>query len=184
MLGGSADLTGFAAGQIVQEFAWDDDVDEACASGSRTVVGSPRRRTRLRRRRRRCARVVPVRRRRPRRHLVDALTNLVDRGFLVLCTPRADQDGARRAQRDRGRRRHRRAAPGRGRQRVADVDGRCGSSLPSSAASLSGPSPPGTYQSRPGLTCALLPHWPGGWQDLATRHTREGRRAARRAAGD
>ena len=32
---------GFAAGQIVQEFAWDDDVDEDLRLAIEEVVGSP-----------------------------------------------------------------------------------------------------------------------------------------------
>lgn len=84
---------GFSAGQVVQELGWDADSDESLrlaieeltgnvleddgyADGAdgvlvwfRSFDGD----------------LVDI--------LVDALTNLVDRGALVLATPRADQDG-------------------------------------------------------------------------------------------
>jgi len=84
---------GFTPGQVVQELGWDDDVDEALRAGVEQVVGSA-----LEDEgyadgadgvlvwfRSFDGDLVDV--------LVDALTNLVDRGYLVLATPRADQDG-------------------------------------------------------------------------------------------
>ena len=84
---------GFTPGQGVQELGWDDDVDEALRAGVEQVVGSA-----LEDEgyadgadgvlvwfRSFDGDLVDV--------LVDALTNLVDRGCLVLATPRADQDG-------------------------------------------------------------------------------------------
>ena len=84
---------GFTPGQVVQELGWDDDVDEALRAGVEQVVGSA-----LEDEgyadgadgvlvwfRSFDGDLVDV--------LVDALTNLVDRGGLGLATPRADQDG-------------------------------------------------------------------------------------------
>lgn len=84
---------GFTPGQIVQEFGWDDDVDEALRIGVEDVVGSPLEDESYGEGadgvlvwfRSFDGDLVDV--------LVDALTNLVDRGCLVLATPRADQDG-------------------------------------------------------------------------------------------
>lgn len=92
MTAGLAKL-GFAAGQIVQEIGWDNDVDEGLRVAVEHVVGS------------RLedesygdgADAVLVWFRADDDDLVDTLvdglTNLVDRGFLVLATPRAGQDG-------------------------------------------------------------------------------------------
>ena len=84
---------GFAAGQIVQEFAWDDDVDEDLRLAIEAVVGSPLEDEGYTD----GADAVLVWFRADDGDLVDtlvdALTNLVDRGFLVLCTPRAGRDG-------------------------------------------------------------------------------------------
>jgi hypothetical protein len=84
---------GFIPGQIVQELGWDEDVDEALRVGVEDVVGSALEDESyadgadgvLVWFRSFDGDLVDV--------LVDALTNLVDRGCLVLATPRADQDG-------------------------------------------------------------------------------------------
>lgn len=84
---------GFTPGQVVQELGWDDDVDEALRAGVEQVVGSALEDESyadgadgvLVWFRSFDGDLVDV--------LVDALTNLVDRGCLVLATPRADQDG-------------------------------------------------------------------------------------------
>lgn len=84
---------GFTPGQVVQELGWDDDVDEALRAGVEQVVGSALEDESyadgadgvLVWFRSYDGDLVDV--------LVDALTNLVDRGCLVLATPRADQDG-------------------------------------------------------------------------------------------
>ncbi|MBK8757159.1 MAG: DUF3052 domain-containing protein [Actinomycetales bacterium] len=84
---------GFVAGQIVQEFAWDDDVDEDLRLAIEGVVGSPLEDESYHD----GADAVLVWFRADDGDLVDtlvdALTNLVDRGFVVLCTPRTGRDG-------------------------------------------------------------------------------------------
>lgn len=84
---------GFAQGQIVQEIAWDEDCDEAVRLGIEAVIGVPLEDEEygdgadaaLVWFRAEDGDLVDT--------LVDALTNLVDNGFLVLCTPRAGQAG-------------------------------------------------------------------------------------------
>ncbi len=84
---------GFTPGQIVQEIGWDEDADEALRVAIEDLVGS-----RLEDEtyaegadgvllwfRSFDGDLVDV--------LVDALTDLIDRGCLVLATPRADHDG-------------------------------------------------------------------------------------------
>lgn len=93
MSDGTLGKLGFAAGQIVQELGWDEDCDDAVRTAVEAVIGS-----RLEDEsyadgadgvllwfRDEDGDLVDV--------LVDALTNLVDRGFLVLATPRAGQPG-------------------------------------------------------------------------------------------
>ncbi|MEI2648986.1 MAG: DUF3052 domain-containing protein [Dermatophilaceae bacterium] len=85
---------GFAQGQIVQELAWDEDCDDAVREGIESVVGSPLEDEEYTD----GADAVLVWFREEDGDLVDtvvdALTNLVEHGFLVLCTPRAGQPGA------------------------------------------------------------------------------------------
>lgn len=91
--GGALDKLGFAPGQVIQEIGWDDDVDEALRATVEEVVGSPLEDEAYAA----GADGVLVWFREDDGDLVDvfvdALTNLVDRGFLVLCTPRAGKPG-------------------------------------------------------------------------------------------
>ncbi|HRW20039.1 MAG TPA: DUF3052 domain-containing protein [Dermatophilaceae bacterium] len=84
---------GVTAGQVVQELGWDDDTDEELRSAIEGVSGTPLEDEGygdgadvvLLWHRAEDGDLVDT--------LVDALTNLVDRGLLLLATPRAGQDG-------------------------------------------------------------------------------------------
>lgn len=91
--GGALAKLGFASGQVIQELGWDDDVDEVFRGEVEQVLG-----THLEDEgyaagadgvllwfREEDGDLVDT--------LVDALTNLVDRGFVVLCTPRSSRAG-------------------------------------------------------------------------------------------
>ncbi len=92
-VGAALGKLGFTPGQVIQEIGWDDDVDEALRASVEQVVGSPLEDEGysagadgvLLWFREDDGDLVDT--------LVDALTNLVDRGFVVLCTPRAGQPG-------------------------------------------------------------------------------------------
>ena len=84
---------GVKASQIVQEFGWDDDTDDALREAIEELSGHPLEDDTYAD----GADVVLVWFRDGDGDLVDtldeALTNLVDRGTLVLATPRSDQHG-------------------------------------------------------------------------------------------
>ncbi len=92
---GAAALTklGFEPGQVVQEFGWDDDTDDSLRVAIEQVVGSALEDEEYAA----GADVVLLWHRDEDGDLadalVDALGDLVDRGFVVLCTPRAGHPG-------------------------------------------------------------------------------------------
>ena len=84
---------GFAPGQVVQEIGYDSDVDDDLRFAIEDVIGTELEDEDYGDVADARAALVPRRRRRPRRRLVDALTNLADRGFIVLLTPKAGRPG-------------------------------------------------------------------------------------------
>ena len=113
---------GFAAGQVVQEIGYDDDVDDDLRIAIEDVIGSELEDEDYGD----VADAVTLWWREDDGDLtdalVDALTNLADRGFIVLLSPKAGRPGTVEAERHRGGRPDGGPARLRQRQRLARLD--------------------------------------------------------------